>query len=133
MDIFVNVTNQKLSIVSSFCGVVSGSQEFVKFRFILGEEWDGLTTYAQFEQNGNAYNSYLDEDNCVFLPPEINGGTCTLMLFGVSGTVRATTDYLTLRVLSSALAFDANSTGITPSLYQQLIARIDPLAKWQQL
>ena len=128
MEIFVNVTNQKMSISSSFCNVVSGSQEFVKFKFILGEEWEGLLTFAQFTQNGNAYNSYLDENNCAYLPSEINGGTCTLMLYGADGTVKATTNYLTLKVESSALISDANSTNISQSLYDQLIERFNRIA-----
>lgn len=132
MEIFVNVTNQKLSISSSFCNVVSGSQEFVKFKFILGEEWDGLLTFAQFTQSGNAYNSYLDENNCAYLPSEINGGTCTLMLYGVDGTVKATTNYLTLKVENSALISDANSTNISQSLYDQLVERFNRIADISQ-
>lgn len=128
MEIFVNVTNQKLSISSSFCNVVSGSQEFVKFKFILGEEWDGLLTFAQFTQSGNAYNSYLDENNCAFLPSEINAGTCTLMLYGADGTVKATTNYLTLKVENSALISDASSTDISRSLYDQLVERFNRIA-----
>ena len=132
MEIFVNVTNQKMSISSSFCNVVSGSQEFVKFKFILGEEWEGLLTFAQFTQNGNAYNSYLDENNCAYLPSEINGGTCTLMLYGVDGTVKATTNYLTLKVENSALISDANSTNISQSLYDQLVERFNRIADISQ-
>ena len=132
MEIFVNVTNQKMSISSSFCNVVSGSQEFVKFKFILGEEWEGLLTFAQFTQNGNAYNSYLDENNCAYLPSEINGGTCTLMLYGADGTVKATTNYLTLKVENSALISDANSTNISQSLYDQLVERFNRIADISQ-
>lgn len=128
MEIFVNVTNQKLSISSSFCNVVSGSQEFVKFKFILGEEWGGLLTFAQFTQNGHAYNSYLDENNCAYLPSEIQGGTCTLMLYGADGTIKATTNYLTLKVESSALISDASSTDISQSLYDQLVERFNRIA-----
>lgn len=128
MEIFVNVTNQKLSIASSFCNVVSGSQEFVKFKFILGEEWNGLLTFAQFTQNGRAYNSYLNEENCAYLPSEIQGGVCTLMLYGADGTIKATTNYLTLKVENSALVSDASSTDISQSLYDQLIDRFNKLS-----
>lgn len=128
MEIFVNVTNQKMSISSSFCNVVSGSQEFVKFKFILGEEWNGLLTFAQFAQNGRGYNSYLDENNCAFLPSEIQGGTCTLMLYGSDGTIKATTNYLTLKVENNALISDASSTDISQSLYDQLVERFNRIA-----
>lgn len=33
-------------------------------------------TFAQFMQNGVAYNQYLDEENSAYLPPEIGVGTC---------------------------------------------------------
>ena len=78
MSIYVNVVNQRLSIASSFDNIISGSQEFVKFKFNLGDEWNGLMAFAQFRQNGTAYNQYLDDDDCAFLPAEIGAGTCTL-------------------------------------------------------
>ena len=133
MELLINVINQKLKLATNLKSLVAGTQQFIKFTFNLSDEWDGLLTFAQFTQNGNAYNLYLDENNCVFLPSEVTGGTCTLMLYGVDGTVRATTNYLTLKIDSSALIADANSTEITPSLYQQLISRINQSTKWQQL
>ena len=54
--------------LSSF---VSGTQEFIRFVFNLGSDWDDLLTFAQFAQDGHAYNQYLDEDNSVWLPAEI--------------------------------------------------------------
>lgn len=133
MEIFVNVTNQKLSISSSFCNVVSGSQEFVKFKFILGEEWDGLLPFAQFIQNGTTYNSYLDEDNTVYLPPEINAGVCQMTLYGTNGGVVATTNRLELKVAEGGVVVDANSVGVTPTLYEQLIEKFNRLSKWSQI
>ena len=127
MEIFVNVTNQKLSIASSFCNAVSGSQEFVKFKYILGDEWNGLTVFAQFGQNGAGYNQYLDENNCVYLPAEINPGICTMMLYGTGSNTIATTNYINLKIESSAYISDASSTEISQTLYTQLINRIDNL------
>lgn len=133
MEIFVNVTNQKLSISSSFCNVVSGSQEFVKFKFILGEEWNGLLTFAQFIQNGVTYNSYLDLNNSVFLPPEISAGVCQMTLYGTNERVVATTNRLELRVNEGGIVVDSNSTGITPTLYEQIIEKFNKLSKWSQI
>lgn len=130
MSIYVNVVNQRLSIASSFDNIISGSQEFVKFKFNLGDEWNGLMTFAQFRQNGTAYNQYLDDDNCVFLPAEIGAGTCTLMLYGSGGKTIATTNYLILKIDSDILVSDAQSTEISQSLYNQLVAKIEAVTSW---
>lgn len=133
MEIFVNVTNQKLSITSSFCNVVSGSHNFVKFKFVLGEEWDGLLSFAQFIQNGVTYNSYLDSDKTVFMPPEIKAGVCQLTLYGTNEGIVATTNRLELKVDEGGIVVDANSVDITPTLYEQLIAKFNKLSKWSQI
>lgn len=130
MSIYVNVVNQRLSIASSFDNIISGSQEFVKFKFNLGDEWNGLMAFAQFRQNGTAYNQYLDDDDCAFLPAEIGAGTCTLMLYGSGGKTIATTNYLTLKVDSDILVSDAQSTEISQSLYNQLVAKIEAVTSW---
>lgn len=130
MSIFVNVVNQKMSITSTFDNIVSGSQGFVKFRFNLSDDWDGLMPFAQFAQNGLAYNQYLDSDNCVTLPSEIGAGTCTMMLYGSAGTKRATTNYLTLKIDKDILVADAQSTEISQSLYAQLVAMVESVTSF---
>lgn len=125
MSIFINVVNQKMRIHSPIDECASGSQKFVRFQFNLSRDWDGLLTFAQFQQNGVAYNQYLDEDNGVYLPPEIKAGTCTLMLYGSRQTVIATTNCLTLRINANNFVSDAQSTEITKSLYTQLVAKVD--------
>lgn len=127
MSILVNVVNQKMYVSSSMEDIVAGSQRFVKFRFNLSEEWDGLMTFAQFKQNGVAYNQYLDEENSVYLPPEIDVGTCTLMLYGSHNTTIGTTNYLTLKINENNLVSDASSTDISESLYTQLVTKINDM------
>lgn len=130
MGILVNVVNQKMYVSSTMEGIVAGSQRFVKFRFNLSEEWDGLMTFAQFMQNGVAYNQYLDKENCVYLPSEIGVGTCTLMLYGSHNTTIGTTNYLTLKINENILVSDASSTDISESLYTQLTTRINAITSW---
>lgn len=125
MEILVNVANQKLKIATNLKTLVEGTQEFIFFRFNLSNDWDGLQPFAQFTQNGNSYNQYLDDDNCVALPAEIVSGTCTMMLYGSKGTKRATTNYLTLILDKNILVQDAQSTEISQSLYDQLVSQID--------
>ena len=125
MDILVNVANQKLKISTNLKSLVAGTQEFIRFVFNLSGDWDGLTTFAQFSQNGVSYNQYLDEDNSVYLPSEIGVGTCTLMLYGSNDNVRATTNYVTLTIDKNTLVADASSTEISQTLYDQLVSRIN--------
>lgn len=130
MGILINVVNQKMYMSSTMDGIVAGSQQFVKFRFNLTEEWDGLLTFAQFRQSGKAYNQYLDDENCVYLPPEIGVGTCTLMLYGSHETTIGTTNYLTLHIDENILVSDASSTEISESLYNQLVTKINAVTSW---
>lgn len=63
---------------------------------------------------------------------------CAVVLTSRSNELRIVGITLTvspcdLKIDSSALIADANSTEITPSLYQQLISRINQSTKWQQL
>lgn len=130
MSILVNVINQKMVMSSCNNELVAGSQQFVKFRFNLDEDWKDLVAFAQFRQGENAYNQYLDEDNCAYLPPEIGVGTCTLMLYGSNNATIGTTNYLTFKVSANNLISDAQSTEISESLYTQLVARVEALTSW---
>lgn len=130
MSILVNVVNQKMYVSSNADGLVAGSQQFVKFKFNLSSEWDGLMTFAQFRQGDGAYNQYLDEDNCVYLPAEIGVGTCTMMLYGSHDTTIGTTNYLTFKISKNNLVSDATSTDISQSLYDQLVTKINALTSW---
>ena len=93
-----NIANQKLKIATNLKSLVAGTQEFVRFTFNLTGDWDDLMTFAQFQQNGIAYNAYLDENNSAYLPSEIGVGTCTMMLYGSNDKTIATTNYLTLSI-----------------------------------
>ena len=125
MEIRIEVVRQKLSIASSLRKVVEGSQEFVRFVFKMDKSWDGLKTFAQFIQDGVGYNVYLDDDNAVYLPPEIKNGTCALLLYGTKGKTIATTNYITLTVDKSMMISDASSTEITIPIYNQLVNKTD--------
>lgn len=124
MNVQVNVTNQKLRIVTNLKTIVSGSQEFVKFEFFLDKDWDGLTIFAQFRQEDTAYNKYLNEENCVYLPPEIKPGNCMLMLYGTKELVIATTNYVNLIIDENMLLENAESIELTEPLYNQLVEKV---------
>lgn len=126
MDIFVNVVNQKLHITTNIKSLVAGTQKFIRFVFNLDEGWSGLFPFAQFVQDGVAYNVLLTTDtdgtkDIAYLPSEIKAGTCTLMLYGSAGEVIGTTNYITLKIDNNILISDAQSTELTDSVYQQLV------------
>lgn len=129
-EVYINVSGQKLSAAPSCGGFVDGSQRFVRFIFYLGEDWEGLTVAAQFTQSGTAYNVLLDEQNCAYLPPEIKEGTFSLTIRGTAGDVIATTNALIFRATKNSFVSDAQSTEITPSLYNQLVDKVNSIASW---
>ena len=125
MTILVYVINQELRLATPFKTLIDGTQEFIKFKFLLDNAWAEITTFAQFTQNDVAYNVYLDEDNCVYLPPEINTGTFTLMLYGTGDNTIGTSNYLTIKMDDNILIENAQSTEITQSLYSQLVNSVN--------
>ena len=122
MEINVTVDGQNMSIPSYRRKYVSGSQEFVKFIFYLSEDWTDLTAFAQFTQGDDSYNVYLDEDGAAYLPAEIGPGNCRIMLYGTGGDVIGTTNAISIYIDDSGFVADAESTEITESLYNQLVA-----------
>lgn len=133
MNIQINVINQKLRLATNLKNYVAGSQEFVQFTFNISEEWDDLLPFAQFIQNGSTYNIYLDSSNSVYLPSEIQAGICEVTLYGNNGRVIATTNKLKLNIDENNIVVDANSIDITPTLYEQLIAKFNTFSRWQQI
>lgn len=137
MELLVNVNNQKLRLATNLKSLVAGSQQFIKFTFNLSDEWDDLLTFAQFIQGSNSYNAYLDEDNSVYLPHEIQAGTCKLILYGTGSQgegsqIIATTNYLELNIDENITVANASSTDISQSLYDQLVNKFNKIADLSQ-
>lgn len=127
MKILINVIGQKMKMFTPIDSLVSGSQNFVSLKFNLSEDWSGLTVFAQFMQNGTAYNKYLDQDSSVYLPTEIKEGTCTVVLYGTGSKTIATSNYLTFVIDKNIIITNAQSTEISSSLYSQLVGKVDEL------
>lgn len=119
----INVVGQEMTITntSRSMKVIEGSQKFVKFRFNLDSDWDDLTVFAQFIQNGQAYNIYLDDNGVVELPPEIVKGKCLIVLYGSGSSVIATVNAISFTVGEYKLIADDKSIAITKTLYDQMI------------
>ena len=129
MEIIIDVVNQRLKLPTNLKDYVEGSQNFVYFVFKFDSEWDNLKTFAQFGQNGKVYNVYLDENNGVYLPPEITNGTCSLSLYGTYGNVVATTNHVTLRI-DKGIVIDSENLEVSTSLYNQLVTQLVDHETW---
>lgn len=101
MEVLVSVIGQKLRISTNCKTFVEGTRNFIKFVFALPDEWLGLDMYAQFIQDGLAYNKQLDSNYSAYLPDEIHDGKCELILHGASGMTVALTDGVILNVKRS--------------------------------
>ena len=123
MDVHVAVDGQRMTFLDSGYRFAPHSQKFIKFQFDLSDDWSELTVFAQWTQNGHSYNSYLDSEHCVYLPSEIMSGECSMMLYGTgtSGEI-GTTNAVKLCIATDAFVADGQSTVITQSLYDQLVA-----------
>lgn len=104
MDIIINVVGQRLvtELCASRVGLVSGTRDFIDIKFNFSDDWDGLTIFAQFSQNGSTYDRYLDENNSVRMPEEIGAGKCTIVLCGTDESTIAITKYITFRIDESS-------------------------------
>jgi|GEM_PF-6611181 len=125
MDVFINVTGQKLKIASNLKDYVDGSQDFIRFVFNFNDDtWSDMLVTAQFQQNGKAYNAYLNADNSAFLPAEITEGTCRLLLFGSKYKVKATTWYIDFKVDKNNIIKNASSAALTKTDYEKLVSDV---------
>lgn len=131
MNIIVNVVNQRLKIQTNLKNYVEGTQKFIRFFFNLPSEWDNLSTFAQFGQNGVAYDVWLDDENSVYLPSEIVAGTCTLALCGVKGDVIGYTSGLVLTIEENVCSGESLNPNPTDPLFSKLVSDITELQNWK--
>lgn len=126
MTVKVVVNGQSLSWQGRAPKIAADSVEFVKFQFLLSEDWDGYTVTAQFTQRGATYNQLLN-NGCCALPTEIEAGRCFISVFGYIPDEAA-------RGTVTPLCFDINPSGFvakgkdsippTPDLYSQLLSKL---------
>ena len=95
MDILAIVKGQRMKLTANNSCHISGSNRFVRFRFEMSDEWKNLSVIAMFEQNGKIFSETVT-DGCAFLPSDICEGNCDMTLFGVGGTIFATTNRVPL-------------------------------------
>lgn len=115
MDVKVEVFGQRLKIPTNQRTFISGSKNFVRFIFEFTSDWDGITTFVQFQQNGYTYNTFLDSNNAVYLPSKIGDGKCELALYGENDgkTVIATANNVSLNIKGNMILINSSAPTIT--------------------
>lgn len=124
MDIYVNVSEQKLQVSGYPRKFVAGTVDFVKFIFTLNDKWEDLLVTAQFEQDGKSYYQYLDDNNSVYLPAGLTDGLCELSLYGTNGIITATSEKVVFKILENT--FNVTGSGLNQSgdMYSQLVDKL---------
>ena len=100
--------------------IIAGTQQFIRFLFELSPNWDDMQVYAQFCQDGEAYNVLIN-NNIAYLPSEIGPGKCTLLISGSNGTKKGITNAIDLNIQENVLVVNAHNTKITRDLYDQML------------
>ena len=129
-NIYIDISGQKLAVNPQDINIVDGTQDFIRFVFHTDGEWSGLNIVAHFMQVDQVYKRTLNEDMSVMLPSEITSGGFTLALCGSGDKTIATSNYLTFRVYKEIFLANEQSTEITPSLYNQLVDKVNSIASW---
>ena len=130
MDILINVVGQQLKTVTNLKSVVSGTQNFIRFKFNFNSDWDGLGKIAQFIQGEElVQQDNLDVDNSVYLPSAVKPGNCIVVLYGTDGnTVRATTDYLNISITKDMIVDDASVIQMTESVFDYIARAVQGIS-----
>ena len=140
MDVFCEVNGQRLTVLTKPRRYVAGSENFVKLRFSLSEDWDGMTVFAQFRQGSRTSEAFLIKEAVasgehkgdwmtVAMPGWPQPGRCCMTLCGVGhGNAVATTNCVELLIDCNCNVTDALETAVPESLYQQIMDRLTTLA-----
>lgn len=91
MAIPITVKGQKMRIATNQIHCIKNSKNFVKFKFDLDNSWKNFVICAVFEQDNVQYFSEIN-NGYAFLPEEIQSGLCDVALFGLCGSITATTN-----------------------------------------
>ena len=134
MEVPVIVEGQRMIMEQSGYRFAPKSQKFIKFMFRFSDDWAGLTVFAQWKQGNNVYNSFLDYNDCVYMPMELTDGQCMMMLYGTGEDgVIGTTLPIKLCISNDLFVADSDSTVITQSLYDQLVAAVREYVPFERI
>ena len=134
MDVPVIVEGQRMILHDGSYRFAPQSQRFVKFIFDLSGDWKDMTIFAQWIQGEKSYNALLDYEDCVYMPSELTKGQCVMMLYGAGNDGKiATTMPVKLNISNDLFVANEDSTEITQSLYDQLVADVSTYVPFERL
>lgn len=130
--ITAQVTDQVLQL-TNIPKLASGGVNNVQVTFAFCNMWDGLTKTAVFYRTTDqVFPVPLDGSDTCLVPHEVmaNEGISFMGVYGEdsSGTVR-TSEVLQLTIVQGAITAASIAPDPTPSVYEQLLSRIEKLEK----
>ena len=126
MILLFNIDNQRI-ITANSRYVVADSREYLKAKFIFTPDWDGCEKTAIFSGTEKTYEVLLTGDECT-VPHEVLGGRFGVSVFGINGEMRITTDTAYITVHQSGFAEGETPSDPTPTVYEQLLGKINVVA-----
>lgn len=122
-----SVSNQQITRTDNF-NVVSDSVDYLYAQFaFLTDEWSGRTKTAQFrsDKSSTIYEVILDDDGTCLVPHEALADASYLYVTVFAGQL-ITVNKATVFVEKTGYSADGeSSTPPTPSVYQQILDKLD--------
>lgn len=127
MELIFSVNHQALNRTDSY-KPVSDSVEFLTARFnFLSGEWNGLTKTAIFKSANGNFEVILKNGFCVIPWEVLVSSEFSVSVFGSADSVLVTTNEVVVSQLNSGYVKGETPQPPTPTVYEQLIEKIDAI------
>lgn len=112
--------------------LASNSREIHKCNFNLSNDWDDMQITAVFKYMGRKWDVLLTDNACT-VPAEVLEGQegFTVGLYGTNGDQVITSTLITVPVSKGANASGGGNAQITPSMFDQIMAKIEEIEEGQ--
>lgn len=134
---FVLNVNKNMAEIVEDEPMTSGSSKVYLVQFIFSPEWEVLEKVAVFKSGNTVIDVYLDDEDICFMPWEVLLEYGTSIKFGVYGTkngdVVLPTIWAETAVVLEGVITGAESQPPSPTLYEQILGKLEGLEKLQNL
>lgn len=134
---FVMNVDKNLATISSTEPMTHGSVNVYLVEFYFSPEWEDLERVAVFKSGDTVVDVLLDESNVCFMPWEVLSEYGRPVRFGVYGTKNGSivlpTIWATTDDILEGVVTGAESQPPSPSLYEQLLGKMEILNKLEEL
>lgn len=128
---FVMEVEKNIATITDTEPMTSGSSKVYLVKFYFSSEWDNLSRVAVFRSGDIVIDVLLDDDNLCFMPWEVlveHGRTVQFGVYGtMNGDVVLPTIWASTEVILEGVITGAEAQPPSPSLYEQLLARLKQL------